>query len=216
LAHPSEFVENAKVVADSLQAAMDFLKDITCDNPRHHFGIRVVIGYTRKAGQPNWSGCKGNRIELPWPKHPNKAKEGLSALSHELVHPFFRVSALHDKNEFWGEGFCDFLRGPVMYIMDLDGKEWWKQKIEQAQMNKQDRGGNVAGQLVLMAWEEHGDTHDIDQFIGWFIDDRATIRVFVRSLYNRFSDRSMAEEFKPTEWIRAKMQDLQEKTCGSH
>ncbi len=208
LVYSDEFQGDIYETANTLQATTDFLKYVTYLNPTEFFNSRIIVGHYKNASQANWSGKEGNRIYIPLEYEYLKQKEFLSSCSHELVHPFFRVSRLHDSNERWGEGFCDFLRGPVKNLMGLDGKGWWKKKIEQAQSDKQDRGGNAAGQLVLGAWKEHGAVYDIDRFIKWFIDDREAIRTFVKSLFDRFSDCSMSEEFRSTEWIRGKSGDV--------
>ncbi len=203
-----EFQGDIYEIANALQAMTDFLKYVTCLNPAQFFNSRIMVGHNKNASQPNWSGKEDNYIYIPWEDKYFKKDKLLHSCSHELVHPFFRVSPLHYSNEWWGEGFCDFLRGPVKNLMGLEGKGWWKEKIEQSQSNKQDRGGNVAGQLVLRAQKENGDLYDIDQFIARFINDREAIRMFVNFLFDRFSGRPMGEEFRATEWIKKKLGDV--------
>jgi len=206
--YSDEFQGNICETANALQAMTGFLKYVTCLNPVQFFNSRIMVGYNKNALQANWSGEEGNRIHIPWQDEYFEQDELLDSCSHELVHPFFRVSALHCSNQWWGEGFCDFLRGPIKDIAGLDGKGWWKKKIEQARSNKQDRGGNIAGQLVLRAQEEQRGLSDINQFIAQFINDREAIRSFVGFLFDRFSHRSMGEEFLATEWIREKSGDV--------
>jgi len=188
--------------AKSLQAATDFLKYVTSSKPTEFFCSRIVIGHNRATSMPNWSGQEGNRIYIPLADRYFEEDEFLDSCSHELVHPFFRASPLHRSNQWWGEAFCDFMRGPVKNVMGLDGRGWWIKKTQEARSNKQDRGGNVAGQLVLRAQKEERDLDDIADFIGRFIDDREGIKIFVQGLYDRFSSRPMREEFRATEWIR--------------
>ena len=202
--YPPEFPGDAMSVANTLQSAMSYLKEVTCIDPTQELGFRVVIGYSKVCTQPNWSGKKENLIRVPWNKYLNEANEPLDVCSHELVHPFYSVSQLHRINEFWGEGFCDFLRGPLKNFMGLNGDEYWRKKIKQAKENQQDRGGNAAGQFVLRAQKEYRNVHDSDQFIEWFIDDREAIRKFVNFLFKRFSSFPMSKEFKATEWITKK------------
>lgn len=209
--YTDEFQGDIYETANALQAMTDFLRRVTCLNPVQFFNSRIMIGYSKnslQAKQPNWSGKEGNRIYIPWKDKYFKQDELLRSCSHELVHPFFRVSPLHYNNQSWGEGFCDFLRGPIENLIGLDGKGWLKEKIKQAQWNKQDRGGNVAGQLVLRAQKEYWFLHDIDQFISWFINDRDAIKMFVSFLFDRFSNCPMGEEFHATEWIEKNLRDI--------
>lgn len=197
--YPSELASDAVSIANTLQSAILYLKEITGKDPTQELRSRVVIGYNRQCNDPTWSSREGNRIRLPWEKYLNKAKEPLDICSHELVHPFFFVSPLHEINEFWGEGFCDFLRGPLKNFMGLDGKEWWQRKIKEAKNNKQDKGGNAAGQLILRACEWSGGATDTHQLI----DNKSAIRDVVKRLFERYRDHPMSEEFTPTEWITA-------------
>jgi hypothetical protein len=178
--YPPEFSGDAVSIANTLQSAMLYLKKVTGKDPTRKLGSRVVIGYNKQCTCPTWSAREGNRIRLPWNKYLNKEKEPLDVCSHELVHPFFFVSPLHEINEFWGEGFCDFLRGPLKNFMGLDGNEWWRRKVKETRDNKQDRGGNAAGQLILRACECCGVVIETDQLV----DDLGAIREFVNDLYS--------------------------------
>lgn len=207
-AYPSgEFVGDAGSIANELQCMMNYLKKVTGLNPTKKLGSRVVIGYRhpsqgRGTGrQGNWSKRDGNRVFLSWGYLEDFDKgEPMDICSHELVHPFFFVSPLREINEFWGEGFCDFLRGPLKNLMGLDGNQWWREKIKQARDNKQDKGGNAAGQLVKRAYKWCKVVNERDQFI----DNQAAIREFVNRLFERYAHRPMSEEFRPTKWITEK------------
>ena len=203
-AYPSsEFVGDAESIANELQREMDYLKNVTGLKPREELGSKVVVGYRRReeggtGRQGSWSGADGNRVFLSWGYLEDFDKgEPMDICSHELVHPFFFVSPLHEINEFWGEGFCDFLRGPLKNFMGLDGNEWWGKKIKEARDNKQDKGGNAAGQSVIRACEWCRVVNERDQFI----DNQAAIREFVNRLFDRYGHLPMSEEFRPTKWI---------------
>ena len=198
--YPPEFSGDAVSIANTLQSAILYLKEVTTKDPTKKLGARVVVGYNEQCTSPTWSAREGNRIRLPWNKYLNKEKEPLDVCSHELVHPFFFVSPLHEINEFWGEGFCDFLRGPLKNFIGLDGNEWWGKKIKEATNNKQDKGGNAAGQSVIRACEWCGVINEIDQFI----DNQTAIREFVNRLFDHYADLPMSEEFYPTKWITEK------------
>lgn len=199
---PIGFRNQADVVADRLQSAMDHLKFITDSNSTKWFkGSRLVIGYTRTKSQPMW---KSNSIDehwvwIPWKDHYLiKKHEPLDACSHELVHDFYRICSLHVSNQKWGDYFCEFLRGPIKNIMGLEGKLWWRQKLDDNRLRKQN-WGNVAGQFVLRAKEEYGVDEETDEdFADRFIEDREAIRGYVTSLFADFANRPLNEEFKPT------------------
>lgn len=198
---PSVFKGNIKYIADKLQSAADFLKCLTGINPKDDFQSRVFIGFTDQSNQPNWSGRYGNRIHIP-ERYLNKEMEPLGACSHELVHPYYRCSPLHNSNEKWGECFCEFLRGPVKNVMGLDGNSWWQEKIEDTRSNTQN-DGNVAGQFILKAKKRYGgsDETEID-FIDRFIEDPKAIKDFVSYLFSFFSERQLSSEFNATSKMR--------------
>lgn len=199
---PSEFKNQAQVVADRLQSAMDYLKYITDSNSTKWFkNSRVVIGYTHTKSQPEW---KSNDIDehwvwIPWKdQYLVKKHEPLDVCSHELVHDFYRICRLHHSNKKWGEYFCEFLRGPVKNIMGLDGKRWWREKIEDYRLGRQN-WGNVAGQFILWAKEKYGGSDETDQdFVDRLIEDQEAIRRFVTSLFTDFANRHLSEKLKPT------------------
>jgi hypothetical protein len=201
--YPDGFAGPVSYVADKMQSSMDFLKDVTTISPIQEFGSRVVVGYTRKATQPNWSGLGGNRVHLPWKdEYLNKKSEPLDVCSHELVHPFYNRSPLHQSNEYWGDCFCEFLRGPVKQTMGLDGRNWWKEKLHDYRSGKQ-YYGNVAGQFLLKAKQMYWDFNEAeDKFIDHFIEDRESIKKFVEYLFIKFSHKSFDTEFEPTSKMR--------------
>ncbi|MBD3338403.1 MAG: hypothetical protein GF353_04810 [Candidatus Lokiarchaeota archaeon] len=195
---PSNFSGNSEEIANTLQAAIIFLKELTSKDSTKELLSKVIIGYNDNS-KPDWSYLKGNRIVIPQ-KYINKEREPLNACSHELIHPFFYVSPLNEINEFWGEGFCDFLRGPLKNFMGLDGNGWWNEKIRQAADNYQDRGGNAAGQLILKACEYCGHNYEWHNLIS----DLKFIKKFINWLYVRFSHYPMSLEFRATNWIKNK------------
>ena len=199
---PSELAGDAATIANRLQSAMPYLKDVTRIDPTEEFCSRVVIGYSEACTQPNWSGVKGNRVCLPWAKYLNRENEPFDVCSHELVHPFYNRSALHQSNERWGDCFCEFLRGPVKEIMALDGKGWWREKLDDTRSGKQNYG-NVAGQFLLRAKEMYSRPMEAeDDFADRFIEDTEAIKEFVAYLFARFSQKPFRSEFVPTTKLR--------------
>jgi hypothetical protein len=199
---PSELTVDAAAIADGLQSAMSYLKDVTLIDPTQELGSRVVIGYSVTCTQPNWSGRGGNRVCLPQAKYLNMENEPFDVCSHELVHPFYNRSRLHQSNERWGDCFCEFLRGPVKEIMGLDGKKWWREKLADTRSDKQNYG-NVAGQFLMRAKAMYskpmeGENDFLDRFIG----DIEIIKQFVSYLFAEFSGKSFSSEFVPTTKVR--------------
>jgi len=196
--YPKDLLGQASEIADRLQKATDFLKYVTSIDPVRDFRSRLVIGYTKQSSQPNWSGIRGNRIHIPWDKYLNVPNEPLDLCSHELVHPFYNRSPLHDSNERWGNCFCEFLRGPVKNVLGLDGKTWWFEKLNDKRSAKQNYG-NVAGQFLLKAKGKFGSPNESEElFADRFIKDRESIKEFVAYLFKEFSHRKLSSEFVPT------------------
>ncbi len=127
--YPSVFKDDADIVADKLQSSTVYLKDVTDVNPIEKFRKKILVGYNKQATQSTWS-SSGNRIFLPWVRL-NKKNQPLHDCAHELVHPFYNISQLHDKNEPWGDTFCEFMRGPIKNLVGQEGKDWWQEKITQ-------------------------------------------------------------------------------------
>jgi hypothetical protein len=208
-AYPSgEFDAEPQAVANTLQQGMDYLKDLTDLNPKQVLGSRVVVGY-RHPSQPGgtgrqstWSGRDGNRVFLSW-QYLDYENEPMHICGHELVHPFYRVSPLHDKNEGWGEGFCDFLRAPVINFIGLEEESdiWWAEMIRAApeRENKPGTHQNPAGQFVLMLAADHGSANEADQIASMLINRQDYIKEFVMRLFQDFADRRLREVLTPTD-----------------
>ena len=205
--YPSTFKDDADIVVDRLQSSIVYLKDVTVMNPIEKFRKRILVGYSKQATQSNWRRSE-NRIFLPW-ERLNKRKQPLHDCSHELVHPFYHVSKLHDKNEPWGDTFCEFMRGPIKNLVGQEGNDWWQEKIDNASNVDDDSlMGKTAGQFILKAKQMYDDMDSSDEeFINKYIDDKETIKKFVNYLYDNFSNRLMISEYKPTEKMIKKYGD---------
>jgi len=191
---PGCFSKDGGEVANQLQSSFNFLKDITSVDPTTELKSRVVIGFTKQSTQPNWSGLKGNRIHLPWNKL-SKSCEPQDACSHELIHPFYRCSPIHDRNEGWGDGFCDFLRGPLKNKMGLDGNSWWEKMIEAGQRTPKGEYSYPAGQLVLKLFEKYGDC---GESVNDLIKNKAALKSFIKFLFCNFKETSLSSFIKPS------------------
>ena len=151
----------------------------------------------------------GQHVDLSW-EYMFKPCEPFRICSHELIHPFYRVSPLHEKkatdivdenwlgNEGWGEGFCDFMRGPVMNSMKLPGNqglEWWLQVIEKAKNNEDGTHQNPAGQFVLWYFQFcNSDENSISQLIN----NLRQIKSFVSYLFEEFANRPLLTKLTTT------------------
>jgi hypothetical protein len=209
--YPIEFLDKnyAETVADTLQRAMDYLGYLTGKNPTRYFNSRVVIRWMRdheKTGNAYWKSEKtgnGHWVDLSW-DYMSQKDEPYKICAHELVHPFYRISPLHTKgkswggNEGWGEGFCEFLRAPVMHRMGLDGKGWWRRVIDAAARSKSGTHENPAGQFVKLAQEKCWSGSELNEFVDWFIDNKQAIKDFVSSLFEVFADRPLRRVLVPT------------------
>ncbi len=203
--HPPEFNKGTHVVANKLQNIMNFLKNIMKLNPTVFFGQRVVIGYRHprdeggKNCQPGWM---PNWVNIPW-NYLGKSDEPLDMCTHELVHPFFRSSPLHCRNEGWGEGFCDFLRGPAKKIVCLDGDSWWEKMVEAARNDPYSEYHNPAGKLVLKFSETHNNG-DLD--ITNLIDNHIGLKEYVEYLFVNFYNKSLSSYIEPSQKMINKWQ----------
>jgi len=211
--YPNEFRGEADIVANKLQDGMDYLKYVCDLNSTHEFRRRTVIGYRHPNDEGGKECCPGwlpNWINIPWNylyKKPEQ-NEPLDACSHELVHPYYNRSLLHNSNEEWGDCFCEFLRGPIKNVMGLDGKAWWREKIKDKKSDKQN-WGNVAGQFLLKAKEKYGAAKETDgDFADRFIEDRGAIKDFVKFLFDSFSELPMCLAFYPTTKVKLKFGDI--------
>jgi len=191
---PGSFSTKGIEVANQLQSSFNFLRDITNIDPAKELKSRVIIGFTKQSTQPNWSGVKGNRVHVPW-KYLSMSYEPLDACSHELIHPFYRCSPLHDRNEGWGDGFCDFLRGPLKNEMGLDGNNWWQKMIEAGQRTPKGEYSYPAGQLLLKLLEKNEVEMDS---INDLINSKAVLRKFINFLFCNFNETSLSDFIKPS------------------
>jgi hypothetical protein len=206
---PTDFKNDPPEVVNKLQTAMDFLKDVTRLNPTRWFqGSRLIIGYNRGTKDAYWKSNSQNQqwVSLPWKaEYLTETDELCYVCSHELVHPFYRVSPLHTRNQIWGgnegwgEGFCDFLRGPVMNRIGLYGEGfWWTIINDSSETKEQSLRSGPAEQFIRMAQEQHGSASELTQFIQWFIDKNEAIKEFVISLFRDFADRPLSQKIRPT------------------
>lgn len=211
--------KNANRTAGMLQRAINYLKTITNLNPSNELNSRVIFRWIEdqdKENVSNWTSLEnedgslnGQRIDLSW-EYMFKPCEPFRICSHELVHPFYRVSPLHEKNityagdeswlgnEGWGEGFCEFMRGPVMNSVKLPGNqgvEWWLQVIEKAKNNEDGTHQNPAGQFVLWYFQFcESDENSISQLIS----DARQIKAFVGYLFKEYANRPLQTKLTPT------------------
>ena len=193
---------SAERVADTLQVAMNYLREVTGLNPNRIFSSRVIILWMKdrdKVGKATWKSVKeengtyiGHRISLSW-DYMTKPNEPYSICAHELVHPFYRISKLHKSNEHYGEGFCEFLRGAVLYAMGLEeqGLEQWGDRIEAAG-NKKGKSWKIAGQLISMLAESPPNHTEMCQIVDSLIKDKKHIKEFANYLFNQFAEQSLA------------------------
>ena len=200
--YPSYLTGDAVSIADTLQSAASCLRYVTSIDITQELGSRVVIGYSKTSTQPNWSGVRGNRICIPWNKYLNSENEPFDVCSHELVHPFYNRSVLHQSNERWGDCFCEFLRGPAKVIMGLDGKAWWREKLSDMKSGKQNYG-NVAGQFLMKAKKMKAMSGETENdFADRFIEDIKSIKEFVMYLFESFSQKPLSSAFIPTSKVQ--------------
>ena len=199
-AYPSGFFADLEPVKAGLQNAMVFLKEITGLNPKNCLHSRVFVTYSRDAKSSTWSAREGNRVRIP-NKYLGMKNEPLDTCSHELVHPFFFVSPLHKSNEPWGEGFCDFLRGPVKHVMGLDGKGWLEKMVSEVN-NQKSTHQAPAGELVLMAQRALTKDENLERFTKWFVDDPVSVRAFVTFLFIAVSERRLSTVLDPTDQMK--------------
>lgn len=192
--YPEDFIGKPEETMELLQKTFDLLRKLTGLNPTGKIPSeenpsRVTIGFHKKHTQLGWTGRGGNCIYIPWKRRGWK-DEPQAGCTHELVHPFYRISELNEgENEVWGEPFCDFLRGPLKNNIGLDGIGWWKEKIEEAEARKDDnRAGTGAGLLILEAKEIYrGNDFDSYRFVEEFINDHRSLGDFVLRLRKEYS-----------------------------
>lgn len=219
--YPGELFDekSANRTAGILQRAMNFLNNVTNLNPTKELGSRLIIRWRKDRNKEEnavWGSDKdmnrkiiGHHVNLSW-DYMFKPCEPFRICAHEFVHPFYRISRLHQKgkhcggnddwlgNEGWGEGFCDFMRGPVMNSMKLPGNqggEWWRQVIEKAKNNEDGTHQNPAGQFVI--WYIQYCEPD-ENFISKLINDTRQIKAFVSYLFKEFANRPLKTKLTPT------------------
>jgi len=203
--YPSEFSKDSNVIANELQKGVDWLKKITSIDPTTIFGQRVIIAYRHpndECGgkqQPIWT---KNRISIPW-KYLIKPDEPLDCCTHELVHPFFRCSPINSRNEGWGEGFCEFIRGPLKRLLGLNGLDWWLKTIKVARDNVDSSYTYPAGHFVLKAYEDYKTTHGSKLLSDLLNDDKA-ISAYVKSIFSRFQNTSLSTYITPSLKMKSK------------
>ncbi len=196
--YPSEFVKDIDEIAYKLQSIMNFLKIITNLNPAAFFRQRVVIGYRHasdeggKNCQPGWL---PNWINIPW-NYLGKNDEPLDMCTHELIHPFFRSSPLHCRNEGWGEGFCDFLRGPAKKVIGLDGVAWWEKMIKSARIDPNSEYHHPAGKFILKFSETYNNCDlNVNNLIGNYIG----LKEYIEYLFVNFCNSSLSSYIEPSQ-----------------
>ncbi len=202
-AYNDEFKGDVYETANALQDAADFLEYVSHLNPAKYFNSRTAIGFNKEAKQANWSGRDGNRIHILWEEKYFTKDEFLHSCSHELVHPYYRLSPLHKSNQKWGEVFCEFLRGPVKTVMGQDGKLWWNENIKEHKDKGKNSHRNVAGQVLVYAKEKYYSNEEVvELFIDEFISDRSGIEQFFLYLFKEFRTRSFCDIFTPVEKMK--------------
>jgi hypothetical protein len=197
LAYDENFMEDIYEIANTLQDAVDFLKYVTDLNPANFFNSRILIGHNKNTSQAKWKGRDGNCIYVCWESKYFQKDEFLHTCSHELVHPFYRISPLHKSNEKWGEPFCEFLRGPCKHVMGQDGQTWWKKYISDHLEKGKDTYRNVTGQILMHVKSKYYDSDNIDVCIKEFINNRKKIKQFTLSLFEEFRSKSLCEILTP-------------------
>lgn len=203
--YPSEFSKDPNVIANKLQKCVDWLKNITSIDPTEIFGQRVIIAYRHQNDEggdkqhPIWT---KNRISIPW-KYLNKLEEPLYSCTHELVHPFFRCSPINNRNEAWGEGFCEFLRGPLNRLLGLNGLGWWLKTIKVAEKNIDSSYMYPAGHFVLKAYEDYKTTYG-NKTLDDFINDDKAIGAYVKSIFFRFQSISLSTYITPSPKMKSR------------
>jgi hypothetical protein len=202
--YPSNVKGHPDSVMCTLQKIMDFAKNITDLNPTKFFDRRTVVGYRHPDddnGQKCVPGWNPNWVNIPW--DTSNINEVIDMCTHELIHPFFGCSPINDRNGGWGEGFCDFLRGPAKKLIGLDGDGWWRDMIKAAENNKDDEYHDPAGKFILKAYEEFGNNSFSMQQL---IDRQEIIKEFIQYLFSNFRSNSLADYIKPSAQMRNKWQ----------
>ncbi len=203
--HP-DYNDRAKYVAKRLQEIMNFLIAITGKCPTGYFGTRVVVRWRKeheKIGKEIWRSCRhkrlpGHYVNLSWDymldvEKTKKDDEPITVCAHGLVHPFYAASELHTKegpnNERWGEGFCDFMRGPILTKMGMNGVERWQRSIKKAKEQAKYSLYDTPASCFVMMFLEH--CNPSEQYMDRAIKDINSLRNFVKWLFSNYSNKSL-------------------------
>jgi hypothetical protein len=185
--YPKEFDGNPQKIIKELQDMYELLRQLTDLNPVEKNELRIPIGFY-KCKNPCISRSPDNRIYIPW-KRLSKHDEPQQACTHELVHPFARISKLFtEENKVWEEPFCDFLRGVLKNHIGQDGIGCWEKQVESAEKRKNNRAYTGAGLFILDAKRIFcNDNLNNDEFIREFIYDFDKLKEYIKLLLNEYS-----------------------------
>jgi len=185
--YPKEFKRDPQKTINELQEMYDLLCQLTDLNPVKKNKSRIPIGFY-KCKNPCTSGSPNNRIYIPW-KRLSGHDEPQHGCTHELVHPFARISNLFTgENKVWEESFCDFLRGILKNHIGQDGIGCWKKQVKNAEERKNNRSYTGAGQFILDAKRILCNDNLInDEFIREFIYDFDKLKEYIQLLLNEYS-----------------------------
>ncbi len=202
----AEYNDRAKYVAKRLQEIMNFLMDVTEKSPTDYFGSRVVVRWRKEheeKGKETWSSCRakglpGHYVNLSWDymldiEKTKKDDEPITVCAHGLVHPFYAASELHTeewpKNKIWGEGFCDFMRGPILSKIGRNGIERWQRSIKNARTQTKYSRYDTPASCFVMIFLEHCRLMEKD--MDKAIKDIDALRSFIKGLFSDYSNRPL-------------------------
>ena len=208
---PSDRIAEPERRAATLQSAVEFLQAVTDMDLKRCFGRRVCVGYADELSQDCW--CGSSNAVCLIPDRLDGEDQPMAACSHELVHPAYYRSPLHGSNEPWGDGFCDFIRGPLLQVMGQDGVAYWRKKIADVRNRTGGQGGYIAGQFATRLLKVNGlGPESDDQAIAGLITKVEAIKRFVGWLFAAFADQPLYREFRPTRrivsWLRDRGLDI--------
>lgn len=218
--YPNDFISKPDETMKLLQKTFDLLRQLTDLNPTGKLpsetnSARITIGFHKKyTNTMVWTGSGGNLIFMPWKRRLWK-DEPQAGCTHELVHPFYRISELFEgENEVWGDSFCEFMRGPLKNNIGQDGISWWKEKVKNAEEKKDSEGGTGAGLLILEAKEIYrGNDYDSYKFVEEFINDISSLNDYIQRLRKEYSLTPLhsRERFFLTEKMKIKLDKIKRK-----
>jgi len=185
--YPKEFDGDPQKIINELQEMYDLLCQLTDLKPVEKNNLRITIGF-HKEKRLSISRSPNNRIYIPW-KRLSRHDEPQHGCTHELVHPFARISKLFtEENKVWEEPFCDFLRGVLKNHIGQDGIGCWKGQVESAEKRKNNRTSTGAGLFILDAKRIFcNDNLNNDEFIREFIYDFDKLKKYIKLLLNEYS-----------------------------